>query len=515
MSTRLLAPLGFAAVLALAAVLRFWALGQPASLVFDELYYVRDAISQLAHGFPTVWPDDDPLMGAAFTDEGSYAVHPPLGKWLIALGLLVFGDETGWGWRSAVALVGVATVGVTMRLAWHLSRNIVVSLLAGCVLAVDGVHVVLTRVALLDGFLTFFVVIGALFMWRDHEWVVARTRFRSGGVLWHRPWLITAAVAFGCAASVKWSGLYPLAGFLLLTAARDAWVRVEVARALRTAKIPAVTMSGQPWWRAFVQALATGLLTLPVTFAVYVASWAGWIVTAGGWGRDAGSWPVALWDYHVSMFDWHSTLSAPHPFQAHPLTWPLGLRPTAMYERSVGEGFTAVISPLPNLLVTWGGVVALVVLAWWIVRPFVRTRVTAGDVQPPGPVAGLASRRRHRVVTQVPFAAVFVLTGYLSGWLPWVLTLSRSAVFQFYAVVLTPFSALALALVLGAICAVTAQGHTSRKFVNDEDLLGRRVAVAIFLAAAVTLAALFFPVWSGMPIADWFWQWHRWLPGWD
>jgi dolichyl-phosphate-mannose--protein O-mannosyl transferase len=107
-------------VLGIAAVLRFWALSRPDTLVFDELYYVRDAISQLAHGFPTVWPDDDPDLSGAratgFTGAASNAVHPPLGKWLIGLGVLLFGPETGWGWRSAVAAAGVATVAVVMRL---------------------------------------------------------------------------------------------------------------------------------------------------------------------------------------------------------------------------------------------------------------------------------------------------------------------------------------------------------------------------------------------------------------
>src|SRR5699024_7631424 len=129
---------------------------QPATLVFDELYYVRDAITQLTHGFPTVWPDDDPGMNAPYSHEADFAVHPPLGKWLIGLGVVAFGADTGWGWRSAVAVFGVATVGITMRLGWLMSRNVIVALVAGLLLAIDGVHVVLTRVSLLDGFLTFF-----------------------------------------------------------------------------------------------------------------------------------------------------------------------------------------------------------------------------------------------------------------------------------------------------------------------------------------------------------------------
>lgn len=482
-------PVCVAAVLAVAALLRFWALGRPDTLVFDEIYYVRDAITQLVYGYPTDWPSDDDAVTSGYLSTASYPVHPPLGKWLIGLGILVFGPDSGWGWRSAVALTGVATVAVTMRLGWLLSRSMPIALVAGLLLAIDGVHVTLTRVGLLDGFLAFFIALGALWVWRDHEWVTRRSRTDSGfRVLLNRPWLVAAAVAFGAAAAVKWSGLYPLAGFLLLVCVRDLTVRLQFARAIGASRSAA-------WVQGIGQALATGLFTIPVTVAVYLASWAGWIVTSDGWNRGDGPWWQELWEYHVSMFEWHSTLSAPHPFQAHPLTWPLALRPTAMYEESVGAGLTEAISPLPNLPITWGGVLALGIIAWWIIRRLLRARSFAA-------------------AHTIPFAALFVLTGYLSGWLPWVLTLSRSAVFQFYAVVLTPFSALALALVIGAICGLGPLRHELRP-VDGDELFGRRLAVAVFLGVSVILAVLFFPVWSGTPIPEWFWRWHLWLPGWD
>ena len=495
---RVFAAVGVFVVLAVAAVFRFWALGRPGTLVFDELYYVRDAITQLAHGFPTAWPDDDPAMATGFTDEPSFAVHPPLGKWIIALGLAVFGDATGWGWRSAVALTGVATVAVTMRLGWRISRSVGVAMFAGLFLAVDGVHVVLTRVGLLDGILTFFVVLGALFMWRDHEWVTERTRVARGGlpVLWARPWLVAAAAAFGCAAAVKWSGLYPLAALLLLTAARDTIVRFSVAHEARrplglTADLDALRHASyaRATGTALLQAAATGLLAIPIAVAVYVANWFGWIFTAGGWGRGAG-WVAGLWQYHVDMFAWHSTLSAPHPYQAHPLTWPFGLRPTAMYFEALDSGLVQVISPIPNVLITWGGVAALLVLAWWALRALRR------------PATLIRSRP---LAARGAYAAAFVVVCYLSGWLPWVLTVSRSAVFQFYAVVLTPFSALALALVVGVIC---------KRRGSLEETSGRRMAVAVFVTAAVILSLAFFPVWSGAPIPEGFWRWHLWLPSW-
>ena len=517
----------------IAAALRFWALGRPGVLVFDELYYVRDAISQLAHGFPTTWPDDEPDMSGSralgFTDEPSNAVHPPLGKWLIGLGVLAFGPGNGWGWRSAVALAGVLTVAVTMRLGWRITRSLTVACAAGLLLAVDGVHVVLTRVGLLDGFLALAVAIGALCIWHDLEWVGARAAAPDPAasspappsrvpVLWRRPWLLAAAVAFGAAASIKWSGLYPLAAFLIFITVRDLILRL---RARERHAVP----------RAGLQAVIAGAIALPAALLVYVISWAGWILTPGGWNRtDGEGWWPALLRYHAQMLDWHGSLSAPHPYAAHPLTWPLALRPTGMYETHWGpdEGCpwsacAAAVSPLPNPLVTWGGVIALVALLCVIIA------------------------RARRGPDPLVTAGAFIIVGYLSGWLPWVLTVSRSAVFQFYAVVLTPFSALALATALALLCRVRlrprlgplrggaapaasaepAEGVAdapSPALQNEfagpgrgspETLLGVRIAVAVFLVACVALAGWFFPTWSGTPTPEWFWRAHLWLPGWQ
>lgn len=489
------------AVVVVAVVLRFWALDRPGTLVFDELFYVRDAISQLAHGYPTTWPDDDPSMAgaraAAFSSEASYAVHPPLGKWIIGLGILLFGAETGWGWRSAVALAGVVTVVIVMRLAWQMSRSRVVACLAGFFLAIDGVHVVLSRVALLDGILTSFITLGALFLWHDIETtprpVAAgfRTRFP---VLWNRPWLVAAAAAFGAAAAVKWSGLYPLAAFLIFVTIRDLAIRV------RTREHHAV-------WRALLQAGATAALALPTAVIVYLASWTGWILSTGGWARDAGStWIQSLLKYHADMLGWHGTLTAPHPYASNPLTWPLAFRPTAMYETRWSEGCqwtecVSGVSAIPNLFITWAGVAALIMLIALIVRRVRHLRI--GSPVDPVVVAG-----------------TFVLVGYLSGWLPWVLTFSRSAVFQFYAVALTPFAAIALAIVCGMLCGIPVRSCTGVTGVlpldaASEGVQGRRIAVALFVLMAGVLTVFFAPIWTGLPVADWFWQSHMWLPGWD
>lgn len=537
------------AVLLLAATLRLIDLGRPGALVFDELYYVRDAVSQLAHGYPTTWPDDEPAFGGerarSFLADPGLAVHPPLGKWLIGLGMLALGADgagvdTGWGWRIAVAVAGIITVALTMRLAQLLTRNdasrgLAAATLAGLFLAIDGVQVVLSRVALLDGFLTLLVTAGAVLMVRDHQavsgmWRAASARLSqdqpapkhphvrgartAGPVFWQRPWLLAAGAVFGLAAGVKWSGLFALVAFLLLTVARDLVVRARMHRVIAAAAAgwgsATPPRAVAPVARGVaLQALAAGLIALPVAGVAYLATWLGWILTPGGWGRqDGANWLDALWRFHRETVRWHGSLSAPHPYRSDPWTWPLGLRPTAMYFDELPGGLVSVISPIPNPMVTWAGVLALLALAALLVRAWARAlwpflRPARGGVRGPRPAPRWQAITAHPLLT----AAAFAVTGYLSGWLPWVLTVSRSAVFQFYAVVLTPFSALALAVALIAFAA-------RRSGRSPEDVRGRRIAVAIIVGASIASAAFFFPLWTGTPIPRWYWQLHLWLPGW-
>ena len=103
------------AVTLLAAVLRLVRLGDPRSLVFDETFYVKDAWTLLHLGYEASWPDNaDKAFNAGnvdiYTNNGSYVAHPPLGKWLIALGLRVFGAQDTVGWRISTAIVGILAV---------------------------------------------------------------------------------------------------------------------------------------------------------------------------------------------------------------------------------------------------------------------------------------------------------------------------------------------------------------------------------------------------------------------
>src|SRR5262249_22439235 len=144
----------------LAAILRLWGLAAPSQPYWDEQYYVFDARAYLGGGI------GQPIPGAPaehIADEGTW-VHPPLGKWMIALlGVGPLGIRSAVDWRLPSVLFGVVGVLVLYLLTLRLWGSV---WWAGCssgLLALDGLHIVQSRLAMLDVFLTTFILGAVLF----------------------------------------------------------------------------------------------------------------------------------------------------------------------------------------------------------------------------------------------------------------------------------------------------------------------------------------------------------------
>src|SRR6476646_6615523 len=158
-----LAWVGTVAVTLLAAFLRLWDLGKPRAFLFDETYYAKDAWSLLHFGYAQDYVDKanaEILAGhpdGLWTGVPNMVVHPEVGKWLIALGEHTFG-MTPFGWRISSAIVGSLMVMVMIRLARRVTRSTLLGLTAGLLMCFDGLQLVLSRLALLDIFVAFFVL---------------------------------------------------------------------------------------------------------------------------------------------------------------------------------------------------------------------------------------------------------------------------------------------------------------------------------------------------------------------
>ena len=466
-------------VISLAAFLRLINLGNPPKLVFDETYYVKDAWTLWNTGAERAWPGDYNSKFEAgavngFLDAPSFVVHPPLGKWLIGLGMWLGGAENAWSWRIAVALFGTATVGLVFVVGKRIFRSHTWGLIAAFFMAIEGQAIVMSRVALLDGILGFFVLLGFWFLLKDREWVSARITERAS---WARPWLIAMGLALGCATAVKWSGIYFIAVFGLYAFGAELLDRRRSNLAREEGAEP------QRWISAsLIQGAIDFVLLVPIALAVYVTSWTGWFISKTGYGYTANENPLlALLKYHQDAYGFHVGLRVPHSYQANPLTWLFMQRPTSMFYEGFDEGkkgcylpsgCASAIDPVPNPLVWYAAVAALLWLAYrWLLE-----------------------RERTQGL---------ILLGIAAGYLPWMLYLNRT-VFEFYTIAFEPWLMLALAYGL-------------RHWLNSrlpERRPAARLKIAFFATAGFALTLFFLPIWIGTTVPHWYWQIHMWLPSW-
>jgi dolichyl-phosphate-mannose--protein O-mannosyl transferase len=490
------------AVTLLAAILRLWDLGNPHALVFDETFYVKDAYTLMHLGYEGSWPGNaDTSFNSGntniFLSAPSFVAHPPLGKWLISIGLWAFGAGNSFGWRISTAVIGILAVLLVMLLARKLFGSTVLATIAGFLMAVDGSAIVMSRVALLDNSVMFFALLAFGCILLDRQWHATRlaalvAQRRAGGaqldwgpVVWWRPWLIAAGILCGLCAGVKWTGLYFLAFFAVYTVVVDAVARRR---------------AGIPFWVSasiLKQAPATFLLMVPIALASYVATWAGWLLTSGGyyrnWAETDGQpwggvlawvphWFQNLWHYQAEMYNYSINLHVPHPYQANPFTWLLMLRPTSMYYQgsTIGQNgcgsasCSSAITDIANPLIWWAAAAACLYLVYRVIR-----------------------YREWRVG--------LVLTGVAAGYLPWLLYANRT-VFQFYTIAFEPYMILGLTFVIGLILGKRTDAAWRR--------MRGILVVAIYLLFVTIVSAFFYPIWTAQQVPFWFWQLHIWLPSW-
>ena len=497
--------IGPIAVAVLAFVLRVWNVEKPRPLLFDETYYAKDAWSLLQHGYVQDFVDGankeihNGNTTGLMTGDPSWIVHPDGGKWLIALGEKVFGLDA-FGWRIGAVVIGALTVLVLARLVRRLTGSTVMGCIAGLLLTFDGMHFVMSRLALLDIFVAFWVVCGVACLVADRDWIRDRlVRYRLV-----RPWQLLAGVSFGMACGTKWNGVYVLAAFGLLA------VIWEVLARKRTHD-PAVRSNG---WvvttlRVGVPAFVSIVL---VAGLVYLVTWTGFLVHheayearfGHGYGDYSAPWGAyvdkpttgflgetrdafrSLWHFHVMTYDFSAhglNKVDDHPYQSNPIGWLVLERPVVVEYNgdfpvtdcgtAVGTTCLREVTILGNPIIWWSGALALLasIAAWFVTR---------------------------NGRWGVPVVAVLV------SWLPWFLSLDRP-IFSYYAVAIIPFTIIAIALVINEL-ARAAETPRHRYVVW--------LFTGLFLTAVVVAFWFFHPVLTGKIIPYDTWHERMWFDRW-
>lgn len=320
------------------------------STYFDEIYHARTAYEHLRNVKP-------------------YEVsHPPLGKLILSLGIALFG-MTPLGWRFMGTLFGVLMLPVLWELLCRMFHDDRIAVCGTLLFAFDFMHFTQTRIATIDTYAVFFILLMYLFLYR----------YFTEGKLWY---LGLSGLFFGVGAACKWTCLYAGAGLGVLWLLHWVFRGVEELRA------------GEG--KAFARALLLNIGFCLVFFValpccIYYVSYTPYATAEGL--RGAGMYFTRdyfdiVWENQKFMFTYHAGLEATHPYSAPWWQWLLDIRPI-LYYLDYGEGTVSSIAAFVNPLLCWAGLLSMFVLG-------------------------------YRTVKYRDRKALFIVIGYLAQLLPWV-----------------------------------------------------------------------------------------------
>jgi len=285
-----------------AIVLGVWAraynLGYPNKQVFDEVYFPVFANNYL-HRIPV------------------FDVHPPLGKFFIAVGIALFGNIP-FGWRILPLLFGIANIWLMAAIWWALFKDKVGAAIMAFLIAIDGIFIIYSRTGLMDGILFFFIFFSFYLMVKLKP---------TTPIIW-------VATVLGLTASMKWVGLAILVPVAYLSLRRKRWGEFLFC-------LP---------WAAFVY--------MAVVVAGEVLNGSADPITTG-W-----LWNAQAWNYHVN-------LTATHPYSSPWWSWPFLEKPVLFLYDVRPDGLVNAMTTRGNTFVWWASsLIVLMSLGYILVRKF-------------------------------------------------------------------------------------------------------------------------------------------------
>ncbi len=406
-------------------------------MYFDELYHGRTAYEHLHNLKPY---------------ENS---HPPLGKLLIMIGIAIFG-MCPFGWRFTGTLVGVLMLPVMYAFGKKMFRRADYALLLMMLFAFDFMHFTQTRIATIDVYGVFFILLMFYYMYRYISMNFFADEFRKT----LKP-LALSGLFFGLGIASKWICFYAGGGLaVLLFFTLFQRYRMYVDRMKNGT--PSEKKAVSDFWKYTVLTLLWCVVFFVIVpFIIYFASYAPYYRYEAGTTSSYGIGDMfrTFWNYQYFMYSYHSGLTATHPYQSSFWQWPFTMKPMWYY---YGPQVNNTISTM-----TASGNPAV----WW--------------VSTVGAVALLVARMLGKVRKDTALQVIFI--GVLANYLPWVLVSRCTFIYHFFATV--PFILMATVYLL---------------FVLEEKYPKMNRWKWIWLGVAVLMFVLLYPGISGLRVnADW------------
>jgi len=402
------------------------------STYFDEIYHARTAYEH-QNGMATYeW------------------THPPLGKVLMMFGIEIFGMNP-FGWRFMGVLMGVLMLPVIYLMAKQLGASTGVSTLAMVLLSLDSMHFTQTRIATIDSYAVFWIMLMYLFMFR-----YAKMSFNRQPLWKTLIPLALCGITMGISWATKWIGLYASVGLAviffwsfikryfehrdMLDSISDSYVYRDEVRSY--------------WIKALITTAVCIVCFIIIPVLIYYFSYY-WHMQAEG-----GLTVQKVFELQEKILNYHAGLGGDtHYFRSPWYEWPVIAWPMWYYSGTdyVAEGMVSSISCMGNPAVWWTGLAALIAT-----------------------IIYAAFRRK------ADKKSLLIIIGFLSQYLPWVLVPRSTFIYHYFASV--PFIILAAAFMIGKL-----EKRSKPAFF---------IAAGTLAAAAMVLFVMFYPLESGLPMSQ-------------
>ena len=408
-------------------------------MYFDEVYHARTAYEYMEGIYP-------------------YEItHPPLGKSIITLGIQLFGF-TPFGWRFMGALFGVLILPVLYIFAKRLFKKTKWAAVATILFAADFMHFSLTRIATIDSYSLFFILLMYLCMYEytQHNFnkeKLSRTLLPLG----------LCGLAFGLGAATKWICLYAGVGLFVMFF----YTVYRRAQEYRVAKAEGMEEIAGAFRRKLVLTLlfCVGVFIV-IPIIIYCLSYIPYFNAKEDFGL------AGIWGNQQYMLNYHGNLKtdSPHPYQSNCYTWPFDLRPVFFFRGYyLPENMVSVIWCMASPLLAWGGLAAVLYLL------------------------GLRGKGKKFDAQGIPF----IVVGALAQYLPWMIISREVFIYHYFATL--PFVVFAIIYVL--------------RYWEENYKWGKK-ATWIVVGVAILLFLAFYPALTGVPMSREWASVIRWLPLW-
>ncbi|MDR0931149.1 MAG: phospholipid carrier-dependent glycosyltransferase [Clostridiales bacterium] len=349
---------------------------------FDEVYHPRTSY-EILHRLPVY--------------ENT---HPPLGKLIISLGISAFG-MTPFGWRFMGTLCGVLMLPVLFLLIKKLLNSDKFALFGTALFALDFMHFSLTRMATIDSYPVFFILLSYLFMlyFMDDS---ARGNFRLRNLFW-------CGLFWGISCATKWIGIYAgmgLAIFWLYTIIRyrpKDWIRITLYSVLFFVIIP---------------------------LTIYILSYLPQI----RYDLNGRTWIKYIIDLQDYMLSYHSGLTDTHPFSSPWYYWIIMYKPLWAFAeyglQNTGKAASVII--MGNPIVWWSASIAMLALIATSIKKFFEKIIFGKREKESGETSN----------APLKIAPFFIIIAFASQFVPWIFISRIVFIYHFFASV--PFIIIAL-----------------------------------------------------------------------